>query len=176
MWCISKKSLIFTGGMSVKYFILFCFSLLLFTCIIAPEYSDIPAITFEGMDKNIVSQAKLKDDTLEIRIGFTDGDGDIGDPNNKANVFLLDDRDGNYITYSMPVIPQKGIANGVKGTITVYHTTGKFNVCCYFTNADACTIPDIATNDTVNYKLFIEDRKGNKSNQVKLPPLFIRCK
>ena len=109
--------------MSVKYFILFCFSLLLFTCIIAPEYSDIPAITFEGINKNTIDQGRVKDDTLQIQIGFTDGDGDIGDPANKANIFLLDDRDGKLITYSLPVIPQKGVANGVKGTSTIFHTT-----------------------------------------------------
>lgn len=161
--------------MSVKYFILFCFSLLLFTCIIAPEYSDIPAITFEGINKNTIDQGRVKDDTLQIQIGFTDGDGDIGDPANKANIFLLDDRDGKLITYSMPVIPQKGVANGVKGTITIFHTT-LFNVCCYYSNADPCTIPSVATKDTVTYKVYIEDRNGNKSNQVILPPLVINCK
>lgn len=143
-------------------------------CIIAPEYSDIPVITFEGMSKSLVDQGRKKDDTIAINIGFTDGDGDIGDPKNKANIFLTDDRDGKLITYSMPVIPQKGVANGVKGTITITHTT-LFNVCCYLPGLDPCTVPSKPTKDTVTYKLYIEDRKGNKSNIVTLSPLVINC-
>lgn len=170
-----KKSLIFTLGMYIKYFMLISYSILVATCIIAPEYPDIPVITFEGINKNSIDQGRVKDDTLAIRIGFTDGDGDIGDPTNKANIFLIDDRDRKQITYSMPVIPQKGVANGVKGTITIFHTT-LFNVCCYYSNADPCTIPSTATKDTVTYKVYIEDRNKNKSNQLELPPIVINCK
>ncbi len=144
-------------------------------CIVAPQYSDIPEITFEGINKNIIDQGRLKDDSLYIKIMFTDGDGDIGDQTNKANIFMIDDRDNQVVTYSMPVIPQKGIANGVAGTITILHNTLN-NVCCYYSNADPCAIPAKATVDTVTYKLYIEDRKGNKSNQVTLQPIFINCK
>lgn len=158
---------------SIYLFILFAG--LWSACIVAPKYSDIPEISFEGVNKSIIDQGRVRDDSLYIKIKFTDGDGDIGDPQNKANIFMIDDRDGKTVTYSMPVIPQKGVANGVAGTITILHTT-LFNVCCYYSNADPCTVPSRPTTDTVTYKLFIEDRKGNKSNEVTLQPIMINCK
>lgn len=151
------------------------FSLILGGCVIAPKYSDIPEITFEGISKNIVDQGRIKDDSLYIRIKFTDGDGDIGDAQNKANIFMIDNRDRKMITYSMPFIPQKGVANGVSGTITILHTT-LFNVCCYYKNGDPCTIPAKPTTDTVKYKLYIEDRSGHRSNEIELQPIVINCK
>jgi hypothetical protein len=145
-------------------------------CIVAPKYSDIPEIKFEGLNKNIVDQGRVRDDSIMITISFTDGDGDIGDEKNKANIFMIDNRDGKMITYSMPMIPQKGTANGVAGTITILHTT-LFNVCCYYKNGgDPCTIPAKPTTDTVKYKLYIEDRSGHKSNTLDLEPVIINCK
>ncbi len=144
-------------------------------CIVAPNYSPIPEISLLGINKNRIDQGRIKDDTLQIKIDFTDGDGDIGDAQNKANIFMIDNRDGKMITYSMPLIPQKGSSNGVKGTITIFHTT-LLNVCCYYKNADPCTIPANPMTDTVIYKLYIEDRSGNKSNEVTLNPIVINCK
>jgi hypothetical protein len=162
--------------MDMRNYLICCLFLLLFvSCVVAPQFPDIPEISFEGVNKTIVDQGRIKDDTLQIRIAFTDGDGDIGDPNNEANIFLIDDRDKNVLTYSMPVIPQKGSSNGVKGTITIFHTT-LFNVCCYYANADPCTIPSVPTTNTVNYTIYIKDRSGNKSNELKLAPIIINCK
>ena len=88
---------------------------------------------------------------------------------------MIDNRDNKTITYSMPMIPQQGTANGVAGTITILHTT-LFNVCCYYKNGDPCSIPATPTMDTVIYKVYIEDRKGNKSNILQLQPIIINCK
>lgn len=145
-------------------------------CIIAPDYPIIPEISFEGFNKNVVDQGSIRADSLYIRIAFTDGDGDIGDEQNKANIFMQDDRDGMLVTYSMPLIPQKGVANGVSGTITILLHTRPFNVCCYYPNADPCSIPDKPTKDTVTYNIYIEDRAGHKSNVVKMDPIVINCK
>jgi hypothetical protein len=154
------------------YFVLIA---LLQSCIIAPDYPVIPNIEYKGINKNIIDQGRLKDDSLLIQITFTDGDGDIGDATNKANIFLIDDRDGKMVTYSMPLIPQKGVTNGVSGTITILHTT-LFNICCYYPNADPCSVPNTPTTDTVTYSLYIEDRAGNLSNTIQLQPIIINCK
>lgn len=159
-------------NVSIAFFLVFG---LIQACIIAPDYSIIPEINFEGINKNVIDQGRVRDDSLYIRIGFTDGDGDIGDEQNKANIFMQDDRDGMLVTYSMPLIPQKGVANGVSGTITVLHTT-LFNVCCYYPNADPCSIPDKLTTDTVTYSIYIEDRAGHKSNVITMQPIVINCK
>lgn len=157
--------------------ILVCLYLItgMYSCIIAPDYPIIPAIEYKGINKNIIDQGRVRDDSLMIQISFTDGDGDIGDATNKANIFLIDDRDGKMITYSMPLIPQKGVTNGVSGTITILHTT-LFNVCCYYTNADPCSVPNTFVTDTVTYSLYIEDRAGHLSNTIKLQPIIINCK
>lgn len=159
-------------NVSIAFFLVFG---LIQACIIAPDYSIIPEINFEWINKNVIDQGRVRDDSLYIRIGFTDGDGDIGDEQNKANIFMQDDRDGMLVTYSMPLIPQKGVANGVSGTITVLHTT-LFNVCCYYPNADPCSIPDKPTTDTVTYSIYIEDRAGHKSNVITMQPIVINCK
>ncbi|MEO5582800.1 MAG: hypothetical protein ABIR66_08915 [Saprospiraceae bacterium] len=148
---------------------------LITSCIVAPKYPDIPSIAFEGINKTVIDQGRVRDDSLMIQLSFTDGDGDIGDDQNKANIFMIDNRDNKTITYSMPMIPQKGTANGVAGTITILHTT-LFNVCCYYKNGDPCSIPATPTTDTVIYKVYIEDRKGNKSNILQLQPIIINCK
>jgi hypothetical protein len=144
-------------------------------CIVAPKYADTPEIKFEGISKSIIDQGRVRDDSIKIRISFTDGDGDIGDAQNKANIFMIDNRDNNKITYSMPMIPQKGSSNGVAGTITILHTTLN-NVCCYYKNGDPCSIPSKPATDTVRYKIYIEDRKGNRSNTLELQPIVINCK
>lgn len=145
------------------------------SCIIAPDYPIEPVIEYKGINKNIIDQGRVRDDSLLIQISFTDGDGDIGDAQNKANIFLIDDRDGKMVTYSMPLIPQKGVINGVSGTITILHTT-LFNVCCYYANADPCSIPITFMTDTVTYSLYLEDRAGHVSNTIKLQPIIINCK
>jgi len=147
----------------------------IYSCIIAPDYPLVPTIEYKGINKNIIDQGRVRDDSLWIQISFTDGDGDIGDAQNKANIFLIDDRDNKMVTYSMPLIPQKGVTNGVSGTITILHTT-LFNVCCYYANADPCSVPNTPITDTVTYSLYIEDRAGHMSNTVKLQPIIINCK
>ena len=73
----------------IKYSILYLIFLIeVSSCIVAPKYSDIPEIKFEGINKNIIDQGRVKDDSLMIRLSFTDGDGDIGDGQNKANIFI----------------------------------------------------------------------------------------
>ncbi|MBP7801751.1 MAG: hypothetical protein KA109_09040 [Saprospiraceae bacterium] len=172
---INQKSLIFTVFMVNSAFLAVLITFLIGACIVAPKYSDIPEIELEGINKTVIDQGRVRDDSLLIRISFTDGDGDLGDPQNMANIFMIDDRDGKEITYSMPVIPQKGVNNGVAGTITILHTT-LFNVCCYYANADPCSVPSLPMTDTVTYQLYIKDRSGNQSNIVTLPPLVINCK
>ena len=74
----------------------------------------------------------------------------------------------------IPFVPELGASNGIKGEISVVID----NSCCIFPNPlyDGCTevFPSYPY-DQVVYSIYIVDRKGNKSNTVVLPPIYLRC-
>ena len=137
--------------------------------------SPIPSIEFVSLSKDTIIQGRQINDSLTITLNFEDGDGDIGYEDNAANIFIKDSRDDFVKEYASPVIPISGAANGVSGEIRILITT-LFNVCCiYDTGQDPCTPGTTQKYNELTYSIVLEDRAGNRSNEVSTSKILLRC-
>jgi len=144
-------------------------------CLDSPNFPDEPRIEFLDVSKDTLNQGVFQQDSLIVRFKFEDGDGDIGrneqDPQN--NIFFIDERTGTQDnTFGIPTIPAEGASNGVKGEIRIL----LFSTCCIYTDgADPCIINEAVPFDTVQYRIYIKDRAGHRSNEILTSPIILRC-
>ena len=122
--------------------IIFC-SLYVSSCINAPDLPDEPTLEFVSLSKLMMMQAPLNGDTTILTLDFTDGDGDIGFgmSTTGSNIFVIDNRTGEFFDrFRIPAIPEQGANNGITGTINMV----LLNTCCVFPPQDsipACESP-----------------------------------
>ena len=159
------------------------FTLIVFTifgiisCINSPDYSDTPVLEFVALSNLQMSQRPLNSDTTIVSLKFTDGDGDIGFSSETPgeNIFVIDDRTGEfYDRFRVPAIPEQGANNGVSGTINMV----LLNTCCIFPPQDsipACESPNQYPDNDLTFTIYMVDRAGNKSNEVKTPAIKLKC-
>jgi len=146
-------------------------------CINAPDYSDTPTIEFVSFSNTTMKQAPLNSDTTVVTLTFTDGDGDLGFSLDTPgeNIFVIDNRTGKfYDRFRIPAIPPQGANNGVSGTINMV----LLNTCCIFPPQDsipACESPAQYPTNELTYTIYMEDRAGNRSNEVVTPAIELRC-
>ncbi len=162
--------------------ILFLSCLILITigaisCINSPNYSDTPTLEYVGLSNLQMSQQPLNSDTTVVSLKFTDGDGDIGFGTGTAgeNIFVIDNRTGEfYDRFRIPAIPEQGANNGVSGTINMV----LLNTCCIFPPQDsipACESPSQYPDNDLSFTIYMEDRAGNKSNEVQTGVIKLMC-
>lgn len=163
--------------MPFKQFFYLLLLLSLLQCSKAPIYPIEPQITFKSMTKRKMLQAynNIYRDSLAITIEFTDGDGDLGAPENQTkkpiDVFIIENSNKDSIKFAMPYVAPKGASRGINGEITLLLNT----TCCKVPNHIPCELSPDYPLDTVNYELFIIDRAGHKSNIIKLPAIELIC-
>ena len=144
-------------------------------CLDSPNFPDEPRIEFIDNSKDTLDQGVFQQDSLVVRFRFEDGDGDIGrneqDPEN--NIFFIDERTGTQDnTFGIPTIPEEGAGNGVEGEIRIL----LFSTCCIYSDgSDPCIINEQVPYDTVQYRIYITDRAGHKSNEILTSPIILRC-
>lgn len=148
-------------------------------CSTPPEYPIEPYIEFIGFSKDTLQQdyGNPGDDFTEVRLFFTDGDGDLSlsieDTSN--NIILRDLRTDTIAEkFSIPDIPLVSTANGISGEIIFSLPT----TCCIYPTDGLIGCVDIDPTfpfDTLVYEIHIIDQAGHESNKVKMDPLFIRC-
>jgi len=151
--------------------------LMLNTCINPPNYPDQPVITYEGVNKTAIYQGTTNNpaDTLAIFFSFTDGDGDLSFEDS-TDIFVADSRFPQLTTpYRLPLIPEEGTGNGIRGDITLRILSRAGGICCIENNIACPNNPQIAT-DTFSYEIYIRDRAGNQSNRIRTETLTILCK
>lgn len=116
-----------------------------------------PTISFVSISPN---PAIKNTDEIDILIEYTDGDGDLGEnTSDKKNVFVTDER--NNVTYEFRISqlsPTTGII--IKGKLNIHLPAQGF-------------IDDTHTSETATYKIYVLDRAGNKSNELKTSALTI---
>lgn len=161
-------------------FTLFC---LLQSCISPPEYPKEPIIEYVGLNKKTIRQGSFgaTKDSIIITFSYTDGDGNIGAPNEGKftnNIFFTDSRDGFTQTVSVPFIPNLGIGNGISGEVSfqIFNLNG--GMCCIFNDKngqDPCTPSKEFPTDTLTYTIYIVDQDGNESNRIETEPITILC-
>lgn len=153
---------------------------LAFACSQPPVYPLEPVITYEGLSRSQIPQSSnsIDDlDTLIIRIGFTDGDGDLGDADS-VNIILRDSRDGFENIFKIKPIPALGSGDGISGEIAIKLTNNPNTkyFCCTFPNTRVTCIPsEEFPTDTMSYAIRIRDRAGNWSNTIQTEPFTILC-
>ncbi|MFN0175982.1 MAG: hypothetical protein ACKVU0_15125 [Saprospiraceae bacterium] len=148
-------------------------------CVQPPDYPIEPVIEYVGLSKNLMQQGQGNDDFLFVTFSFTDGDGDLGYPENDttASVFIRDSRDSfAKPPLQLPYVEPQGAGNGISGEITIKLPT----VCCIFFDPDgfdlACEdVPSTMVFDTFHYFIKIRDRAGHESNEIKTAAITLKC-
>ena len=150
-------------------------ALVVFSCLNAPDYPDTPFIEFISLSKDTLRQGQFLEDSLRVRFRFEDGDGDIGRANqdDENNVFFIDERTGTTeYTFGIPAIPQEGAGNGVEGEVKII----LFNTCCIYEDGTDPCVPNFnVPYDTVQYRIYIVDQAGHRSNDIFTPPIILKC-
>ena len=164
-----------------KYIFLSIFAgYFLLACSKPPVYPLEPVITYEGLSRAEIPQSSNSVDqldTLIIRLGFTDGDGDLGDQDS-VNIILTDSRDGFENIFKIKPIPALGSGDGISGEIAIKLTNNPNTkyFCCTFPNTRVTCIPSTEfPTDTMSYSIRIRDRAGNWSNTIRTETFTILC-
>lgn len=142
-------------------------------CTKPPDYPIEPVIEFKSLSKTSLPQGNLNTDSLTIIFSYTDGDGDLGNEDNQASVFLKDLRTGfESPTFSIPLVPEQGAGNGISGEIAIQ----VFTSCCIHPTTNQICMPFADyPQDTLIYEIYIADRAGNTSNVIATDPIILRC-
>ena len=156
----------------------FCVLCTLLSCIKPPDYSNIPVLEFRSLSKNTMNQGVFEEDSIELVLYFTDGDGDFGfeAQSNAKNVFIKDNRTNEtFREYKAPFVPTQGSTNGISGTIAIRI----YSTCCIFPEASGifpCTqTEDFPFND-LTLDIYIKDRAENQSNSVTTSVIKLNCR
>ncbi len=145
------------------------FILLFNTCTKPPIYNDIPEIKFARFSSDTVQQAT---GICTFVVSFTDGDGDLGaDGNGIVNCFIIDDRRGDTIYYTIPKIPKQGVADAIAGEIEI----DVAQICCINPDLPIACSAIANTYQQVTYSFIIQDNAGNFSNKAQSTGLNIKC-
>ncbi len=155
---------------------LFILAVLPFTgCLDTPDFADEPYIEFVGLSKDTLHQGLFQEDSVLVVFHFQDGDGDIGrkDQDLSNNVFFIDERTGTLDnSFGIPAIPEDGAGNGVEGEVRIV----LYSTCCIFADgSDPCTTSPTEPTNSLQYRIYITDQAGNKSNEILTAPITLVC-
>ena len=133
--------------------------LLLFTVACKPgeiiEISAIPEIELLSVTPTQVQEFR---DSIEFRIMYTDGDGDLGSNDSGAeNLFIEDNRI--QVIHSFRIQQLAPASVPIQGTFTAVLPN--------------IIITDNSTQQTVNFDIWVTDRQGNTSNRITSPDITI---
>lgn len=160
--------------MRIKWIVLVISVLGIASCYKTPSYPVEPHIDFQDYS---VTQPYTITDTGNLRISFTDGDGDLGmlsnsDSGTLSKIYITN------IKYSLPsvprnipIIPQKGTTKAISGTIDI-KLAGSGGVGLL--DESSCLLIQHPL-DTLTFSIYIMDRAGHKSNVITTPPLVVQC-
>jgi hypothetical protein len=168
---ISMETFLSKSYHRTKLLTLSIIGMVMFSCARTPNISDIPEIEFISLSKNVMRQGIQDNDSLNIIISFTDGDGDLSSP--EPNIFVIDNRtDEVYASFSVPEIPTSGLTNGIVGTIEMTI----FNSCCIYPDGfPPCERNVLFPENELTLDIYMIDRAGNKSNTVTTPVIRLLC-
>lgn len=146
--------------------------LLLGSCAKAPDLSETPALTLNGISKDKMKAGSVNQDSVILDIKLTDGDGDIGyvdKDTRKPDMFIIDKRTNEpYDNYILPSIPQQGINNGIIAQMKVK----VYTQCCV---ANPCDPDPGQADEALPLELYLIDRAGHRSNSLEIN-LILECK
>jgi hypothetical protein len=151
-------------------------------CVNPPDYPDEPVIVYEGVNKDSIYQTRDIErqtsgtlDSIIVHFSFTDGDGNLSDPDS-VDVFVTDSRFPNFqpTPFNFPLIDPEGTGNGISGDFFLTLANDAQSICCRFDNR-ICVGDERYPVDTFSYLIQIQDRDGNLSNTIRTEPIKILC-
>ena len=136
------------------------------TCVDEPTFPLEPRIEFVSLFPEAVPQLE----NTMITLYFEDGDGDLG--GDSIAIYIRDPRDESLTAlYRVPEIPLENVSSSISGELIFPYTN-----CCIYDNGELpCRPSSVTTSQQVVFELFIEDRAGNQSNVLSLPPITFIC-
>lgn len=152
------------GGKIVSWLLVhIIIALLISSCNREPPFSEVPQILSVTVNKTFINTDD-DTDTLKIIFEFTDGDGDIGRPENDTipDLYITDDRTEFTYKYRLPLVDQLRAQRGIKAT-AIIDIIGLVS-CRPFRNQD-----------TTTFSIQIRDRAGNLSNTEQTPEIILNC-
>lgn len=149
----------------MRSLLLFISALVLLSCAKKPNYSKSPQISFKSFD--IISK-----DSAVFTINFSDGDGDVGSPNQDANFFITyyfwDNTINKYVVYRDSTLLQDTIdVRSFPSPSDSYKNkpiSGEIALLMFPYRKDN-------TIKKLKYACYIKDNAGNKSNIIQTPEL-----
>ena len=130
-----------------------------------------PQLMYEGLENNTMRQG-LGTDSINIRLNFSDLDGDLGGEN-ELNIFIIDNRDGSeYIVRSLPDLPDNGRAKEGSMILTLP------NSCCIYppeAMTPACDKNPRYPENRFTVDVYIEDLNRNPSNRITTDTIVMNC-
>lgn len=151
----------------------------LFSCVEPQDYPIEPELEYIGFSKLTIPQGgpNAPSDTLVLRLGFTDGDGDLGSNDSTIDIFLTDSRDSSLQIRKLPVIPEEGVSNGISGEITLRFPNQPTQICCLYPDPsqESCNPSLEFPRDSFFFEVQIRDQAGNFSNIVRTETVTILC-
>ncbi|MBP7185073.1 MAG: hypothetical protein KBA06_06165 [Saprospiraceae bacterium] len=146
--------------------------IMFYACTTNPDFPNEPHLEYVSLSKNTIKQSILFNDTIQLKMTFTDGDGDLGS-DDSLSLFITDTRDQQMIpAYKIPFIPPQGSGNGISGELFVNLPP----TCCIYEDGSLpCSPNPNEPTDTLTYEIYIKDRAGNSSNKVTTDPIYLQC-
>ena len=160
----------------MKFWYLFLFALLsmaIVSCQKSNDVSKIPQISLlyfgagDGTDSVTVNK-----DTAFLVFTITDGDGDLGNDQSGTvyDIYIKDNRFGNYVGYFFPDF-DKSIEDPKKGLTGTCQFDFTPDLISPRTRVDTANKP--ITRDTTSFEFYIVDRAGHQSNHQTTGPIFM---
>jgi hypothetical protein len=140
-----------------KKSVLSIFVLLFFSCKKEEEKDPAPAISYQSISATTVEQF---DNSITIKIGYEDFQGDIGEPDpDNYCVRVRDARLSDFDWYHIPPVTPDLQELHVKGTMSI--------------EIDPLFLLGVGTQEYTRFDIEVRDRKGNWSNIVTTPNVLI---
>lgn len=114
------------------------------------KVGETPVITFESISPGT---AKAYSDSVIIRIGYEDGNGDLGENNTtEANAFITDSRSGLVYQFRIRQLAPDDANIHIRGSLNI-------------------VLPQVGfigsgSSESATFKVKVEDRAGNVSNEI----------
>jgi len=150
----------------------FFLSLCLVACDNSVENLDRPPeLVYQGLINSSMQQG-LGTDSVDIRLTFSDLDGDLSGVN-ELDIFIIDNRDGSeYIVRSFPQLPNNGRVQ--EGTMILTLP----NSCCIYppeAMTPACDRNPRYPENRFTVDVYIEDLNRNQSNRITTDTITMNC-
>lgn len=139
-------------------FLLLFVGILFASCSKKEAMSPVPEIEFVSATPTTVQAFQ---DSIQFRISYKDGDGDLGDNNDSVqNVFLTDSRNNISYTYRLQELAPSGSKISIQGFVNI--------------KLKRLGLLDENNNqETATFAIYIKDRAGNLSNTVTTSSILI---